>query len=302
MAGVLIIADGMADDSAGLKGALVSLSEAVTPAIDYIRTHGVTRRHNFINPGESVGSEYAIASILKSPVRLARGPLEALGLGLKLSSDHIAARVDRIDATFDKIPWPGEILSRLRERDVRCYPLATGGTLMIKPVGGPSFGEFIAELGVAETDFRIWGEGRCFSPERIAAVRGTVIAGLPLLKGLAEVAGMNFVRPDGADGTLHTDYAAKSRAAVSLLEDGAEMVVVHVESPDTASHLRRRDLKIEALSLIDRHIVGPLLNYSTTCGRGIEITVMSDHPASPVSGRHVDGPVDCFTFNNMTER
>ncbi|MDE6278786.1 MAG: hypothetical protein K2M05_02325 [Paramuribaculum sp.] len=302
MAGVLIIADGMADDSAGIDGALASLSEAHTPAIDYIRTHGSTLRCYFINSGESVGSEYAIASILKSPVRLARGPLEALGLGLRFTDNYMAARVDRVDSACAKIPWGEDILSSLRKRGVESYPLATGGTLMIKPDDMPSLGDLLDELGVARSDFRIWGEGRCVIPEIISQRRGTVVAGLSLLKGLADVAGMDFIRPEGADGTITTDYAAKGRAAVSLLEKGEELVVVHIEAPDTASHLRCRDLKVEALSLIDRNIVGPLLNYALSCSQEVEIKVMSDHPASPVTGKHINGPVDCFTFNNMTKR
>lgn len=302
MSVVLIIADGMADDSAGSAGALASLSEAHTPAIDYIRIHGITTRHNFINPGESVGSEYAIASILKSPVRLVRGPLEALGLGLRFTGDYIAARVDRVDGASDKIPWNEDILSSLCKRGVEIYTLATGGTLMIKSVGVSSFGELLDQLGVAGSDFRVWGEGRCVIPEVITQRRGTVVAGLSLLKGLADVAGMNFIRPEGADGTIATDYESKGSAAVSLLEKGEDLVAVHIEAPDTASHLRRRDLKVETLTLIDRHIVGPLLNYSLSCSHEVEISVMSDHPASPVSGKHINGPVDCFTFNNMTER
>ncbi len=292
----------MADDSALNDGALASLSEAVTPAIDYIRTHGISSRRDFILPGESVGSEYAIASILRSKVRIARGPLEAIGLGLNLPADYSAARVDRIDSEADKRPWPEEILSELRNRGVKSYELPTGGTLMIKPAADSPFGETLREIGVADADFRVWGEGNCYTPDSHTQRRGTVVAGLSLLRGLAEVAGMIFVRPQGADGTLTTNYAAKAEAAISLLKAGVEMVAVHIEAPDTASHLRRCDLKTEALSLIDRHIVAPLLDYALSCDREVEITVMSDHPASPLSGRHVAGEVDCFTFNNMTQR
>ena len=59
----------------------------------------------------------------------------------------------------------------------------------------------------------------------------------------------------GATGYLDTDYAAKGRYAVAALADH-DLVCVHVEAPDEASHEGRADAKVEALERIDQHIVG----------------------------------------------
>ena len=47
-------------------------------------------------------------------------------------------------------------------------------------------------------------------------------------------------------GYLDTDYAAKGRAAIEALAK-YDMVCVHVEAPDEASHEGRHDAKIAAL-------------------------------------------------------
>ncbi len=61
----------------------------------------------------------------------------------------------------------------------------------------------------------------------------------------------------GATGYLDTDYAAKGRATIEALRD-FDIVCVHVEAPDEASHEGRPDAKVEAIERIDRDIVGPV--------------------------------------------
>ena len=79
----------------------------------------------------------------------------------------------------------------------------------------------------------------------------------------------------GATGYLDTDYAAKGRAAVAALRDH-DLVCVHVEAPDEASHEGRADAKVQALEQIDRHIVGPLLEALEAQGAW-RILVSPDH-------------------------
>ena len=91
----------------------------------------------------------------------------------------------------------------------------------------------------------------------------------------------------GATGYLDTDYAAKGRWAVEALK-AADLVCVHVEATDEASHEGRADAKIEALEQIDRHIVGPLLEAL----RGYpqwRILVTPDHPTPLRTKTHSHG-------------
>src|SRR5262249_11049785 len=69
----------------------------------------------------------------------------------------------------------------------------------------------------------------------------------------------------GATGYLDTDYAAKGRFGVAALHDH-DLVCVHVEAPDEASHEGRADAKVAALEEIDRHIVRPPVEALPGCG------------------------------------
>jgi 2,3-bisphosphoglycerate-independent phosphoglycerate mutase len=71
------------------------------------------------------------------------------------------------------------------------------------------------------------------------------------------LAGWDRIDVPGATGYLDTDYAAKGRYAIEALKDH-DLVCVHVEAPDEASHEGRAEAKVEALERIDRDIVGPL--------------------------------------------
>ena len=72
------------------------------------------------------------------------------------------------------------------------------------------------------------------------------------------LAGWDRIDVPGATGYLDTDYAAKGRHAIAALDDH-DIVCVHVEAPDEASHEGRADAKVEAIERIDHDIVAPLL-------------------------------------------
>ncbi len=69
--------------------------------------------------------------------------------------------------------------------------------------------------------------------------------------------GWKVIEVPRATGYLDTDYAAKGRYAIDALKNGVELMVVHVEATDEASHEGHAFEKVKALEEIDRHIVGP---------------------------------------------
>ncbi len=108
----------------------------------------------------------------------------------------------------------------------------------------------------------LWGQGKApIVPkfQELYGLRGAIISAVDLVRGTAMLAGWDRVDVPGATGYLDTDYAAKGRAAVEALKTH-DLVCVHVEAPDEASHEGRTDAKIEAIERIDRDIVGPLLD------------------------------------------
>ena len=83
----------------------------------------------------------------------------------------------------------------------------------------------------------------------IHRLKGAIISAVDLVRGVGVLAGWTRIDVPGATGYLDTDYAAKGRYAVAALEVH-DIVCVHVEAPDEASHEGRGQAKVEA---IERH-------------------------------------------------
>ena len=82
-------------------------------------------------------------------------------------------------------------------------------------------------------------------------------------------------------------HAAKGRAAIDALAE-VDIVCVHVEATDEASHEGNAPAKVKALEEIDRHIVGPLWRELQNRGR---ILVTPDHPTPLRTKTHSHGAV-----------
>lgn len=142
------------------------------------------------------------------------------------------------------------------------------------------------------TNLWLWGLGGAPSLpsfERRFGLRGVMITAVDLLRGIAALVGWPRIEVAGATGYLDTDYRAKGEAAVAALAD-YDVVCVHIEAPDEASHEGRAEAKIEALEQIDRHIVGPLREALSGYGDH-RILVMPDHPTFCRTKKHTHGPV-----------
>lgn len=142
------------------------------------------------------------------------------------------------------------------------------------------------------TNVWLWGQGRAVRLAPFTDVygpRGAMITAVDLLRGLAMLLGWRTIEVPGATGYLDTDYAAKGRAAVAALAE-TDLVCVHIEAPDEASHEGNCGAKIEALEQIDRHIVGPL--YAALQAQGeYRILVTPDHPTPLRTKTHSRGAV-----------
>ena len=119
------------------------------------------------------------------------------------------------------------------------------------------------------TNIWLWGLGRTprlKSFESLYGIRGTMITAVDLLRGLAALLGWNRIEVPGATGYIDTDYAAKGRYAIDALPK-TDLICVHVEATDEASHMGNTAEKIKALEEIDRHIVAPVARRFETSGR-----------------------------------
>jgi 2,3-bisphosphoglycerate-independent phosphoglycerate mutase len=142
------------------------------------------------------------------------------------------------------------------------------------------------------TQIWLWGQGRAPRLRPFAEVygkTGAIISAVDLVRGVGVLLGWKRIDVAGATGYLDTDYAAKGRAAVEAL-GGHDLVCVHVEAPDEASHEGRADAKVQALEQIDRHVVGPLLDALPGHGAW-RILVSPDHRTPLRTRAHAHGQV-----------
>ncbi len=142
------------------------------------------------------------------------------------------------------------------------------------------------------TQIWLWGQGRAPSlvpfAERFGK-KGAILSAVDLVRGVGILLGWTRIDVPGATGYLDTDYAAKGRYAVEALKTH-DLVCVHVEAPDEASHEGKADEKVKALERIDEHIVGPLLAALPSHGDW-RILVSPDHRTPLRTRAHAYGMV-----------
>jgi 2,3-bisphosphoglycerate-independent phosphoglycerate mutase len=142
------------------------------------------------------------------------------------------------------------------------------------------------------TNVWLWGQGRMPTVPPFAQLygkQGAMITAVDLLRGLAALIGWRRIDVPGATGYLDTDYAAKGRAAIAALAE-TDLICVHVEATDEASHEGNAQAKIKALEEIDRHIVGPLHRALAAQGE-FRILITPDHPTPLRTKTHSHGSV-----------
>ncbi|MDH7600395.1 MAG: cofactor-independent phosphoglycerate mutase [Sedimentisphaerales bacterium] len=138
----------------------------------------------------------------------------------------------------------------------------------------------------------LWGQGRHTVLERFEkrfGIKGAAITAVDLVRGLARLVGFELIEVEGATGFFETNYAGKGQAAIEALGT-YDLVLVHIEAPDEASHQGDADLKKAALERIDQLIVGPVLD-ALTAYPAWRIMVLPDHPTPIRTRAHSEDPV-----------
>jgi len=138
----------------------------------------------------------------------------------------------------------------------------------------------------------LWGQGQKTQMESFKyrfGIRGAAITAVDLIKGLAKLIGFDLINVPGATGYVDTNYEGKASAAIKALENH-DLVFVHIEGPDEAGHSCNAPLKKKAVALIDKHIVGPVLEALKKYDNW-RILVAPDHPTFIRDGAHSSEPV-----------
>lgn len=129
-------------------------------------------------------------------------------------------------------------------------------------------------------------------------ISGAIISAVDLIKGIGIYAGFDVINIDGATGLYNTNYEGKATAAINTLNNH-DLVYVHVEAPDEASHEGNLDLKIKCIEAFDKRLVGYILKNLDL--KDMVIAVIPDH-FTPVSLRgHTNHKVPFLIYHSNIE-
>lgn len=141
----------------------------------------------------------------------------------------------------------------------------------------------------------LWGQGK--SPQLPSFkerynLSGGVISAVDLIRGIGKILGLKSDAVPGATGYYDTDYNAKAKAALEILNNN-DFVYIHVESPDEAGHNGNLQEKILGIERIDKFILGPIIEELAKKRQDFRILIMPDH-ATPITLKTHTADDVCF--------
>jgi len=156
----------------------------------------------------------------------------------------------------------------------------------------PQYKQRMAENKKPANSIWLWGQGkppRMTTLQERTGLKGAVVCAVNVVRGIGAYAGLTIVRVPGATGDVDTNYKGKAKAALRVLESH-DLVYVHVEAPDEASHSGNLPNKRKAIELFDSLVVGGILEGISKFGQ-YRILCATDH-STPVRLRtHTADPV-----------
>lgn len=357
---IIIVGDGMADYPIDKLGARTPLEVAKTPNMDILASSGTIGRFVSIPEGMEPGSDIANMSILGYDPKVyhtGRAPIEAASMGISLSSDEMAFRMNLVSLDFKEssiimkshsageisteeatelvnflitnMPFPKNVkiypgvayrhilvwkdaplVNTLPphdylDQDISDYlsnkedPVVSLIRLSWKYLKDHPINKERKKKGLYEANsIWLWGQGkapRLPSFKERFGLSGGIISAVDLIKGLGILAGLVPIKVKGATGYIDTNYKGKGEKAIEFLKDN-DFVLIHIEAPDEAGHNADIDGKIYAIEMIDKDVLGTIMNASFE----YSVLVISDH-FTPISKRtHTKEPVP-FVFARKSQ-
>lgn len=151
-----------------------------------------------------------------------------------------------------------------------------------------------------------WGAGTkpaLDSFEEKTGKKGAMISAVDLLKGIAVGAGLKNIEVEGANGTLHTNYEGKAKAAVeTLVKDGYDFVYVHVEAPDEMGHQGSIERKIQAIEYLDTRVIEVIKKEMDESKEDYRMLILPDHPTPIACRTHTSDPVPYLLYDSIDKK
>ncbi|MDI9508915.1 MAG: cofactor-independent phosphoglycerate mutase [Clostridiales bacterium] len=151
-----------------------------------------------------------------------------------------------------------------------------------------------------------WGAGTkpaLTSFEEKYKKKGAMISAVDLLKGIAVGTGMKVIEVIGANGTLHTNYEGKAKAALDvLLKEDYDFVYIHVEAPDEMGHQGSIENKVKAIEYLDQRVIKPVIEGMNEADEDYRVLIMPDHPTPIHLRTHTDDPVPYLLYDSRINK
>jgi 2,3-bisphosphoglycerate-independent phosphoglycerate mutase len=125
-------------------------------------------------------------------------------------------------------------------------------------------------------------------------LRAACVAGVSIVKGIANLSGMSVLNVKGATGGLDTDTLAKAEAALNAAKTH-DFVLVHVEGPDEASHDGDVRGKIAIIKKVDAMVGVIMKNVDLD---DTVLVLLADHATSCMLRQHTGDPVPIAVASN----
>ena len=114
---------------------------------------------------------------------------------------------------------------------------------------------------------------------------------------------MKVIEVEGADGTLHTNYEGKAKAAVeALLQDGYDFAYIHVEAPDEMGHQGSVERKIQSIEYLDQRVIKVVKEEMERSGEDYRMLVLPDHPTPIACRTHTSDPVPYMLYDSTDKK
>lgn len=264
---------------------------------------------------ESLGCILRLLGAKKIPPFL-RGYAEALGYGIPVNTNDLILRGSWFALDGDgRCTVPTSAPESLQEANgCKYYPLGQYKSLLIFPgmatfvsdlityppyaceglpagqfcpQGCDAVAQFFQSQLTKEKCLIPWGQSVSQSMPQFSQ-KAAVICGTPIVKGIAQLLGMDIISVLEATGDVDTDLLAKSGAALDAAKQ-YPFVLLHLNGADEAAHRQDAAEKRAFLQKIDEVVI-PLLLQSWH-----DVTITADHGTDPVNGVHTGSlqPVFC---------
>ena len=131
--------------------------------------------------------------------------------------------------------------------------------------------------------------------------KGSVVSAVPLVWGIASLAGLKPVHVEGATGMLDTNYEGKVDALINALKSGDDFAAIHIEAPDECSHDGNLEEKLEAISRLDGRVIGPIVRRMAEEGMDFRLLMLSDHKTLLSTRTHDGDPVPYLIYDSRED-